>query len=68
MSQTIGGMKLQLLRTELMYLRDDEAILCNTMLSLRSYESFHTDKKTRKFHHQCSDISCAKVYEEIYML
>ena len=24
--------------------------------------------KKRKFHHQCSDIRCAKVYEEIYML
>ena len=28
-----------------MYLRDDKAILCNTMLSLRSYESFHAHTK-----------------------
>ena len=32
-----------------MFLRDDEAILCNTMLSLRSYESFHTHTKNVNF-------------------
>ena len=32
-----------------MYLRDDEAILCNTMLSLRSYDSFHTHTKNVNF-------------------